>query len=209
MLDPCTFVIFGATGNLSQKKLMPALYHLEQAGRLPAEMRVLGVGRRDWDDHAWCKVVEEWLAPRARDGLDPAVFARFSARLRFFRGDLDDLTTYTRLRETLAGDDCPPNIAFYMAVAPADFGVVSNQLAEEGLNRDDEGWRRVVIEKPFGYDLESAEILNKRLHRHWREDRPVVADSDFANTESIGGHPVSFYPFTAVSRAGVGLALGT
>src|SRR5690606_27700706 len=104
-------------------------------------------------------------------GLDPAVFARFSARLRFFRGDLDDLTTYTRLRETLAGDDCPPNIAFYMAVAPADFGVVSNQLAEEGLNRDDEGWRRVVFEKPFGYDLESAEILNKRLHRHWREDQ--------------------------------------
>ena len=171
MLDPCTFVIFGATGNLSQKKLMPALYHLEQAGRLPPEMRVLGVGRRDWDDEAWRKVVEDWLGPRARDGLDPAVFARFRARLHFFRGDLDDLDSYSRLRETLADEQYPSNIAFYMAVAPADFGVVSNQLAEEDLNRDDAGWRRVVLEKPFGYDLESAEILNKRLHRHWREDQ--------------------------------------
>lgn len=171
MLEPCTFVIFGATGNLAQKKLMPALYHLEQAGKLPADLRVLCVGRRDWDDAAWIKVVEEWLSPRARAGLDPTVFARFRERLHFFQGDLADPTMYVRLRETLTGPAYPANIAFYMAVAPADFGVVSSQLAEQGLNRDDDGWRRVVIEKPFGYDLESAEILNKRLHRHWREDQ--------------------------------------
>ncbi len=72
MFDPCTYVIFGATGNLSQKKLMPSLYHLEQAGRLPEGMRVLAVGRRDWDDEAWRKVVEEWLTPRAPRSPCPA-----------------------------------------------------------------------------------------------------------------------------------------
>ncbi|MFA7592464.1 MAG: glucose-6-phosphate dehydrogenase [Thiohalobacteraceae bacterium] len=171
MPDPCTFVIFGATGNLSQKKLMPALYHLEQAGRLPGEMRVLGVGRRDWDDDAWRKVVAGWLEKRVRMGLDHKVLARFLERLFFFRGDLDDAELYPRLRETLAAPEYPANIAFYMAVAPTDFGVVSHHLAEVELNGDADGWRRVVIEKPFGYDLESAEILNARLHRHWREDQ--------------------------------------
>lgn len=171
MLDPCTFVIFGATGNLSQKKLMPALYHLEQAGRLPADMRVLGIGRRDWDDEAWRKVVEEWLEPRARSGLDAEVFARFRERLYFFQGDLTDDSLYGGLHALLSGPEYPSNIAFYMSLAPADYAQVSNGLATVDLNRDDDGWRRVVIEKPFGYDLESADMLNKRLHRHWREDQ--------------------------------------
>ena len=171
MIDPCTFVIFGATGNLSQKKLMPALYHLEQAGRLPTEMRVLGVGRRDWDDEAWRKVVEEWVGPRARSGLDRDVWTRFRERLHFFQGDLQDDDVYQRLHAHLSGADYPANVAFYMSLAPAEYGHVSSGLAAAGLNVEDDGWRRVVIEKPFGYDLESADILNKRLHRHWREDQ--------------------------------------
>ncbi|MBU1191350.1 MAG: glucose-6-phosphate dehydrogenase [Gammaproteobacteria bacterium] len=171
MLDACTYVIFGATGNLSQKKLMPALYHLEHAGRLPDDMRILAVGRRDWDDEAWRKVVEEWLTPRARAGLDAEVFARFRQRLFFFKGDLEDETIYTRMQALLSGPDYPANIAFYMSLAPAEYALVSNGLAEAGLNREDDGWRRMVLEKPFGYDLDSAEILNKRLHRHWREDQ--------------------------------------
>ena len=171
MLEPCTYVIFGATGNLSQKKLMPALYHLEQAGRLPEGMRVLGVGRRDWDDEVWRKTVEDWLTPRARAGLDPEVFKRFRERLFFFQGDINDETSFPRLQIMLNGPDYPSNIAFYMSLAPAEFAVVSNGLAAAGLNRDDDGWRRMVLEKPFGYDLESAEILNKSLHRHWREDQ--------------------------------------
>ncbi len=171
MLEPCTYVIFGATGNLSQKKLMPALYHLEQAGRLPDGMRVLAVGRRDWDDEQWRKIVEGWLGPSARAGLDAEVFARFRARLFFFQGDIADETCYTRLQALLNGPEYPSNIAFYMSLAPAEFAVVSNGLAAVGLNRDDDGWRRMVLEKPFGYDLDSAEILNKRLHKHWREEQ--------------------------------------
>lgn len=171
MSDSCTFVIFGATGNLAQKKLLPALYHLEAAGRLPQDMRVLGVGRREWDDEAWRATVEGWLTAELRPDLDAEVFARFRARLFFFRGDLADATVYERLRTLLAAPEYSSNIAFYMSLAPADYAMVSNGLAEAGLNRDADGWRRVVIEKPFGYDLETADILNKRLHRYWREDQ--------------------------------------
>ncbi|MBS0304187.1 MAG: glucose-6-phosphate dehydrogenase [Proteobacteria bacterium] len=171
MSDSCTFVIFGATGNLAQKKLLPALYHLEAAGRLPQDMRVLGVGRREWDDEAWRATVEGWLTTELRPGLDAEVFARFRARLCFFRGDLADAAVYERLRASLAAPEYSSNIAFYMSLAPADYAMVSNGLAEAGLNRDADGWRRVVIEKPFGYDLETADILNKRLHRYWREDQ--------------------------------------
>jgi len=171
MQEPCTFVIFGATGNLAQNKLLPALYHLEQAGRLPDEMTVLGIGRRDWDDEAWRKVVYEDLQTRARGGLDEAVFGRFCQRLFFFQGDLNDHALYGHLKKTLYDEPrYSANIAFYMSISPRDFGVVSHQLAEVGLNdEEDGGWRRVVVEKPFGYDLESAEMLNLRLHKDWDE----------------------------------------
>ncbi len=170
MIEPCTFVTFGATGNLSRNKLLPALYHLEQAGRLPEKMAVVGIGRRDWDDEAWRREVEQDLASRARGGLDPEVFQRFRQRLRFFRGDLSDADMYRQLHDHLEQDPAlPDNIAFYMAIKPADFAAVSNHLAEVGLNQETNGWRRLVIEKPFGYDLESAEILNERLHRHYGE----------------------------------------
>ncbi|WJW74895.1 glucose-6-phosphate dehydrogenase [Thiohalobacter sp. IOR34] len=172
MSDPCTFVIFGATGNLAQNKLLPALYHLEQAGRLPDGMAVLGVGRRDWDETAWRAQVEADLASRVRGGLDAAVWGRFRERLFFFRGDLGDEAMYPALRQTLdQGPQFPSNIIFYMSISPANFGVVSRQLGVVGLNDERDGWRRVVVEKPFGYDLESAEILNERLHRDWRENQ--------------------------------------
>ncbi len=171
MLEPCTFIIFGATGNLSQNKLLPALYHLELAGRLPEGMMVLGTGRRDWSDEDWRKIVSDDMHGRARGGLDEAVFERFSQRLAFFQGDLNDESMYGRMKQLLAEDKrFPDNYVFYMSVSPRDFGVVSHQLAEVGLNAEENtGWRRVVIEKPFGYDLESAEMLDRRLHKDWDE----------------------------------------
>ncbi|HKK13707.1 MAG TPA: glucose-6-phosphate dehydrogenase [Gammaproteobacteria bacterium] len=172
MLEPCTFVIFGATGNLSQHKLMPALYRLEQAGRLPTDMAIVGFGRRDWDDDAWRGQVRQWLEDNVRRGVEGEVFERFSARLRFFRGDLRDREVYPRLREFLDGQSgLPGNLIFYMAIGPSDFGFVSHQLADTGLNEQSEGWRRLVVEKPFGYDLESAELLDERLHRNFEEEQ--------------------------------------
>jgi glucose-6-phosphate 1-dehydrogenase len=169
MADSCTFVIFGATGNLSKVKLLPALYQLEAAGRLPPDLAIVGFGRRDWDDATWREQVREWLAPRSPD---PAIWDRFVGRLRFFQGNLRETESYPALQRYLSEHpDLPDNLIFYMAIAPAEFGPVSRELAAVGLNREDGGWRRVVIEKPFGYDLESAESLNERLHRDFREDQ--------------------------------------
>jgi glucose-6-phosphate 1-dehydrogenase len=172
LLDPCTFVIFGATGNLSQNKLLPALYHLELAGRLPEQMAIIGFGRREWDDDGWRSEVREILTPRARGTLNETTFGRFARRLRFFAGDLADPAAYPLLRQRLEQDpDLPDNLVFYMAIRPAEFGEVATQIAACGLNSGSGGWRRLVVEKPFGYDLESAQMLEERLHRNFREDQ--------------------------------------
>ena len=170
MIEPCTFVIFGATGNLSYNKLLPALYHLEEAKRLPDAMRIVSFGRRDYDDEGWRSEVEGVLNSRVRRGLHAEVFQRFARRLHYFQGDMNDADAYRRLRRTLSEEShFPDNVVFYMAIRPAEFGVVSDLLAESGLNVEDSGWRRLVIEKPFGYDLESAQLLEERLHRHFSE----------------------------------------
>jgi glucose-6-phosphate 1-dehydrogenase len=171
--EPSTFVIFGATGNLAQIKLLPALYHLEAAGRIPEGLTVLAVGRRDWDDDYWRDRVGETLAEQAREeALDPAVLKRFQQRLYFLSGDLSEQACYERLKQTLDEREAfSSNVIFYMAIRPAEFGVVSEQLAAVGLNEQGEGWRRLVVEKPFGYDLDSAQVLDRRLHRHFGEDQ--------------------------------------
>ncbi len=175
--EPCTFVIFGATGNLSRVKLMPALYHLEKAQRLPQGTMILASGRRPWDRERWIHEVRGMIAEGARDGLDEAVFERFQTRLEYFRGDITDPDTYVGLRDLLGGDArFPANIAFYMSIRPAEFGVVAERLFEVGLLGEEFGWRRVVIEKPFGYDLESARDLQARVSRFLREDQVYRID---------------------------------
>ncbi|MDT8388774.1 MAG: glucose-6-phosphate dehydrogenase, partial [Thiogranum sp.] len=168
-MDDCTYVIFGATGNLSQVKLIPALYDLEAAGRLPPGLKIVGFGRRGWSDDDWREKIREWLGGKASD---PAVVARFCARQFFFQGNLDDQQAFPALRDyLLEGARFSHNLIFYMAVAPADFGPVSHNLGAVGLCKEDGGWRRLVVEKPFGYDLESAESLNRSLSRDFDESQ--------------------------------------
>ena len=172
MPNPCSYVIFGATGNLSRVKLMPALYHLELAGKLTADTRIIAVGRRDWDDDYCLSQVREWVTEKTRDGFDDQVFERFAGRISYFRGDLTDPASYDRMAEHFAQDeDLPGNIAFYMAISPAEFGIVAEQLSRAGLLEESRGWRRVVIEKPFGYNLDSAQALQRRITNYLREDQ--------------------------------------
>jgi len=172
MIDPCTFVIFGATGNLSQIKLLPALYHLEEAGKLPDGMKILAIGRREWDDDSWRKQVKGYLENKARGGINAKVFNNFCERLRYFQGDLTDPKAYQSLKKLISeSSDLPDNIAFYMAIRPSDFGTVSQYLADTGLNNEESGWRRIVVEKPFGYDLESAQMLDQRMHKDFDESQ--------------------------------------
>ncbi len=169
----CTYVIFGATGNLSREKLMPALYHLDLAGELCAETRIVASGRRDWDDARLVKEVRGWLEAHSHTPVNEAVFERFARRLRYFRADLHDESSWPALAEWLdAQSDLPPAVAFYLAIRPAEFALVVENLGRQGLLEErGEAWRRVVIEKPFGYDLESARALQARIGRWLKEEQ--------------------------------------
>jgi len=173
----CTLVIFGATGNLSQIKLLPALYQLERGGHLSPAMRIIGFGRRDWSDDDWRGEVRETLDRQLRGRLQGEVLERLLGRLHFVEGDLTEGAGFERLAQRLsnerqggdADDGFSPNLVFYLAIAPAFYGEVADRLAAQGLNRPEHGCARLVVEKPFGYDLESAEILDEQLQRHFSE----------------------------------------
>ncbi|EIC21918.1 glucose-6-phosphate dehydrogenase [Thiorhodovibrio frisius] len=169
-IPPCTMVIFGSTGNLAQIKLLPALYQLERGGHLAAETQVLGFGRRDWSDAQWRDEVRQILTEQLGERIETAIADRLSARLHFIEGNLREDAAFAHLAERLRGqDDLPANLAFYLAIAPEFYGDVADRLAANGLADEDNGWVRLVVEKPFGYDLESARILGERLRRHFQE----------------------------------------
>lgn len=168
MSEECAFVIFGATGNLALTKLLPALYHLDRASHLEAGLRILCCGRRPFTAEDWRAQVREALAAKARRGLDAALFEGFAQRIEYFRGDLEDAELYRRLGDKLAAEG-PGNVAFYMSVGPEHYGPVITRLGEAGLLDEARGWRRVVIEKPFGHDLSSAADLQRRIGRHLQE----------------------------------------
>jgi glucose-6-phosphate 1-dehydrogenase len=168
----CTYVIFGATGNLSREKLMPALYHLDMAGELDAETRIVASGRRDWDDERCIAEVRSWLEAKVRGGLDEKLFQRFARRISYFRGDLGEVDTWPRLKDYLDRHaHLPRNIAFYLAIRPAEFGLVVEKLGMQGLLDEGQHWRRVVVEKPFGYDLQTARELQNDLKKYLREEQ--------------------------------------
>jgi glucose-6-phosphate 1-dehydrogenase len=152
-------VLFGASGDLSRRKLFPALYELERDGRL--DVPVVGVGRSDMGDAAFRahgRVALEEFGPK----LDELIVERLLARLKFVSGDYQDTATFDRLADALDGAVHP---VAYLAIPPSVFDDVAAGLAHAGLN---EGGR-IVVEKPFGRDLASAKELNKILHRHFDE----------------------------------------
>jgi glucose-6-phosphate 1-dehydrogenase len=172
MTEPCTFVIFGATGDLARNKLLPALYHLDAAGRLNRDTRILANGRRHADRDAWLADIRVHFAGTVRGGLDEEIFSRFAARTDYVHGDLRDSILYDNLCEKLSeGGAFPADLAFYMALSPSDYAGVIQNLDRVKLLDETRGWRRVVIEKPFGNNLQSAVTLQRRLTEHLREDQ--------------------------------------
>jgi glucose-6-phosphate 1-dehydrogenase len=166
--DPCAFVIFGAAGDLTKRLLLPALYNLAAGRLLPEAFTVVGVARAQWSDDEFRRQMRAGLAEFATDDLAPATLDDLIGRCRYVRGDFDDPSTYTRLRELLADIGRAPNMRgnclFYMATPPDLFSHVARLLGEAGLAAEtDGGWRRLIVEKPFGFDLQSARELNKEL----------------------------------------------
>ena len=173
--DAATIVIFGGTGDLARRLLFPALANLCANGLLPHDFAVMGVGRRDADDAAY----REELGASVRELADcPApseAWAALAGRTYFLRGELGDGATFrllgARLAELSERHHTRGNVLFYLAVPPSEFGPVVRQLGAAGLAREEPGWRRVVVEKPFGRDLASARALDAELHEVLREDQ--------------------------------------
>lgn len=171
-MEPCTLVIFGATGNLARIKLMPALYSLESEGRLPERMSIMSFARREWDRERWIEELAGMLGEKYPHGLDEGAYERFRDRQHYIQGDHDADEAFARLKQRLDEEAVfPANVIFYMAVPPTEFGPVIDRLGRAGLLQENRGWRRVVIEKPFGYDLLSAQVLQRALERHLDEQQ--------------------------------------
>lgn len=169
--EACTYVIYGATGNLSRIKLMPALYHLDVENLLPEGTKIVALGRRDWDQKKWQSEVRDMLEAKARNGLDEAIFKGFCDRMHYHKGDIKQVESYEELAKTINAADFPQNKAFYLSVSPSDFGSIVELLSDVGLLNEEAGWSRVVIEKPFGYDLQSAQSLQRRIGKYLRENQ--------------------------------------
>jgi glucose-6-phosphate 1-dehydrogenase len=169
--ESCTYVIFGATGNLSRIKLMPAFYHLDVAGQLPEGTKILAIGRREWTQEKWLAEVKEMIQTKIKDAFDETIFEKFAERLHYHFGDLGTPECYSTLATTLEQPQFSNNTAFYLSIAPADFGNVMEQLSKNKLFDEQFGWKRVVIEKPFGYDLDSAKALQNRISHYLNESQ--------------------------------------
>jgi glucose-6-phosphate 1-dehydrogenase len=175
---PAAVVIFGASGDLASRKLLPALQELAARGQLAEGTAIVGVARSDLDDEGFARRVREAVADAAGDdGLDEEAYGRLASRVRYVRGTYDDTATYERLAEVLAdldaGHGTGGNRLYYLSTPPGVFATVVGCLGAAGLHRPGDGgsFARVVIEKPFGHDLASAEELDEALHAVLAEDQ--------------------------------------
>ncbi|WP_370329631.1 glucose-6-phosphate dehydrogenase [Mycolicibacterium hippocampi] len=166
---PCGVVIFGVTGDLARKKLMPAIYDLANRGLLSPSFSLIGFARRDWADEDFAKVVYDAVKQHARTPFRQEVWDRLAEGFRFVQGTFDDDSAFDQLSETLRTLDAERgtggNHAFYLSIPPKAFPQVLEQLSRSGLAEKPDGcWSRVIIEKSFGHDLSSAEDLNSLVN---------------------------------------------
>ena len=174
--DDCILVIFGASGDLTRRKLLPAIYNLAEANLRPERFAIVGVARPRIDEGDYRQQMRERVKSAEDEPLDPVKWTRIGERLHYVSGEFHEAQLYQQLK-ALLGDlgtryGIPANYLFYFAVPPDLFGSVADQLAASGLADEGAGgWRRVIVEKPFGYDLQSARALNARLTAGFRESQ--------------------------------------
>ncbi|MFP3895329.1 MAG: glucose-6-phosphate dehydrogenase [Anaerolineales bacterium] len=178
-LEPAAIVIFGASGDLTRRKLVPALHSLLCEGLLPRDVRVLGFARSEFSQEAFSERLLEGVQDYAR--LEPGMCERwpeFAERISYLSGDYDDPAAYRRLGEALGAleTNTGGNCLFYLAVPPVLYPVIVEQLGKAGLARSERGWQRIIIEKPFGHDLSSARELDDTIHAVFDENQVYRID---------------------------------
>jgi glucose-6-phosphate 1-dehydrogenase len=228
--EPCALVIFGVTGDLARKKLIPAVYDLANRVLLPPGFVMLGFARRDWDHGTFEEISREAAQQHARTPWREEVWARLQGNIKFVSGAFDDDQAFDTLASTLdelrSSHGIRGNAAFYFSIPPAAFPTVLKQLERTGMadNANSGGWRRVVVEKPFGHDLDSARELNSLVddvftaddvfridHYLGKETVQNILALRFANTlfEPIwNSHYVDSVQITMAEDVGIGTRAG-
>ncbi len=173
-----TIVIFGASGDLTSRKLIPALYQLERKKRLEGYYRIVGVSRTPMSDGQWRDKLRETTAKFAGAAFDASVWDAFAPAIHYFAGDVDKPETFGELDahlHSLEGDD-PADRLYYLSTSPVLYPMIVRRLGESGMSEPSHGARRVIIEKPFGTDLASAHQLNHDVHASFAEDQVYRID---------------------------------
>ncbi|PKO33611.1 MAG: glucose-6-phosphate dehydrogenase [Betaproteobacteria bacterium HGW-Betaproteobacteria-7] len=173
------YVIFGATGSLAMAKLLPALYQLHRFGHLAPDVRILGCGRTPHTPDGWRGEVRQRL-----EASDAALLDSFLQRLDYVAGNLEDAAFYQALDAWIGASECGNNVIFYLSVSPEFYVPVTVRLAQAGLLAEGTGWRRMVIEKPFGHDLQSARDLQHELNSRLGEEQIYRIDH-YVGKESV------------------------
>ncbi len=189
--DPAVLVLFGATGDLAHRKVVPALYQLWRTNLLPHEFVLVGIGRREYSDESYRAEMRASMEKHARvQPIDEEAWQSFTERMCYERLDFTDSAGFDALAHRLDAFDrergTRGNRLFYLATQPSAFGEIVTQLGRVGLDheRHDGGWRRIVIEKPFGHDLESAIRLNREVGKVFRE-RQVYRIDHYLGKETV------------------------
>jgi glucose-6-phosphate 1-dehydrogenase len=187
-VHPTALVIFGATGDLAHRKLLPALYNLAHEGALPERFELIGIARRERGHDDFRAAIRESIQRFSRRKPDPAVLDGLIADARYLPGTFDDEHVYEELRRTLAEFDekagYPMNRLHYLSTAPHFFPVIATELGKAGLNKAEEAETRIVVEKPFGYDLASARQLNAQLLEVF-EERQIFRIDHYLGKETV------------------------
>jgi glucose-6-phosphate 1-dehydrogenase len=177
-VPPCAVVIFGANGDLTKRKLVPALYRLAYERRLPPGFCVIGISRTEMDDETFRAKMRESVRRFLEDSpFEEELWSDFARGLYYVAGDVAEAGLYSRLRDKLAEVErerqTGGNALFYLSTQPSHYATAAAGLAGAGLQRGERAgsWRRLIVEKPFGHDLESAIELNRELQRHFAEEQ--------------------------------------
>ncbi len=178
--EPNTLVIYGATGDLTRRKLIPSLFSLYTQGFLPPDFHIVAFARRDKNDEIFRKEISEGLDEHYSGEIEPDARKRFLKLIHYFRGDITTTEANKKLTEYLKKSekerDIPPNRLLYLATPPSRYDSVLNQMRQVGLSQNEKGWTRIIIEKPFGYDLQTANDLNKLVNSGFNENQVYRID---------------------------------
>jgi glucose-6-phosphate 1-dehydrogenase len=186
--DPCIMVIFGASGDLTKRKLIPALYNLAKDNLLSKEFAVVGFARNELSSEQFRDMIGKEIGEYATTKVDPDLWHWFARRIYYMAGDFDDPAAYDKLRDLLAQIDkehgTRGNYFYYLATAPSFFSPIVKLLGAAGMVSEEKGWRRVIIEKPFGRSYDSAVALNKEI-RQVLDEKQIYRIDHYLGKETV------------------------